>query len=82
MYMQARKRCVQWGYRAELGHLRSVHAVTKLIFSRTVLEKLTKTGESPIGEKGKSAIQYLSKPEHVKFRVKLGRPCSKAKHVR
>ena len=55
MYMQARKRCVQWGYRAELGHLRSVHAVTKLIFSRTVLEKLTKTGESPIGERGKSA---------------------------
>ena len=80
--MQACKRCVLWCYRAELEDLQSPRAVTKLIFSRTVLEKLTKTGESPIGERGKSAIQYLSKPEHVKFRVKLGRPCSKAKHVR
>ena len=80
--MQARRRCVLWGYRAELEHLRSVHAVTKLNLSRTVLEKLTKTGESPIGEKSKTAIQYLSRPEHVEFRLKLGRPCSKAKHVR
>ena len=68
--MQARRRCVLWGYRADLEHLRSAHAVTKLKLSRTVLEKLTKTGESPIGENVTTAIQYLSKPEHVKFRVK------------
>ena len=80
--MQACKRCVSWGYRAELEDLQSPRAVTKRNFSRTVLEKLTRTGESPIGEKVTTAIQYLSKPEHVKFRVKLGRPCSKAKHVR
>ena len=69
------------GYRAELEHLRSVHAVTKYISSCTVLEKLTITGESPIGERNISAIQYLSKPEHVKFRLNSERPCSKAKHV-
>ena len=80
--MQARKRCVSWSYRAELEVLRRLHAVTKLDISRTVLEKLTKTGESPIGENVKTAIQYLSRPEHVKFRLNLGRPCSKAKHVR
>ena len=80
--MQARKRCVLWGYRADLEVLRKSHAVTKLNFSRTVLEKLTITGESPIGEKVKSASQYLSKPKHVEFRLKLGRPFSKAKHVR
>ena len=80
--MQARKRCVSWGYRSELEDLRSPCAVTKLVSSRTVLEKLTVTGESPIGESNKTAIQNLSKPEHVKFRVNLGRPCSKAKHVR
>ena len=80
--MQARKRCVSWSYRAEFGHLRSVRAVTKLDISRTVLEKLTVPGESPIGEKDRTAIQYLSRPEHVKFRLNLGRPYSKAKHVR
>ena len=79
--MQARKRCVLWCYRAELEHLRSVHAVIKLIASRTVLEKLTKTGGSPIGESYKTAIQFLSKPEHVEFRLNSGRPWSKAKHV-
>ncbi len=71
-----------WCYRADLGDLRSPHAVIKLNFSRTVLEKLTTTGESPIGEKIKSASQYLSKPKHVEFRLNLGRPCSKAEHVR
>ena len=80
--MQARKRCVSWGYRAELEDLQSSYAVIKLNFSRTVLEKLTRTGESPIGENVKTAIQFLSRPEHVKFRLNLGRPCSKAKHVR
>ena len=80
--MQARKRCVSWSYRAELEDLRSPYAVIKLNFSRTVLEKLTRTGESPIGENVKTAIQFLSRPEHVKFRLNLGRPCSKAKHVR
>ena len=79
--MQARKRCVSWSYRAEFGHLRSVRAVTKLDISRTVLEKLTRTGESPIGESYKTAIQFLSKPEHVEFRLNSGRPWSKAKHV-
>ena len=80
--MQARRRCVYQGYRAGLEVLRRPYAVTKFISSRTVLEKLTRTGESPIGERSKSAIQYLSKPEHVKFRLNLGRPCSKAEHVR
>ena len=80
--MQARRRCVYQGYRAELEDLRSPHTVTNFMLSWTVLEKLTETGESPLGKKHKTVIQYLSKPEHVKFRVKLGRPCSKAKHVR
>ena len=80
--MQARRRFVLWCYRAELEHLRSVHAVINFMASRTVLEKLTRTGESPIGESCKTAIQYLSKPEHVEFRLKSGRPWSKAKHVR
>ena len=72
--MQARRRCVLWGYRAELGNLRSSRTVTNFMRSRTVLEKLTKTGESPLGEKYKAVIQFLSKPEHVKFRLNLGRP--------
>ena len=80
--MQARKRCVLWCYRADLEVLRRPYAVIKFILSRTVLEKLTITGESPLGEKSKSASQYLSKPKHVEFRLKLGRPFSKAKHVR
>ena len=80
--MQARRRCVLWGYRAELGTLRRSRTVTKRIFSRTVLEKLTIEGESPIGEKNMSVIQFLSKPKHVKFRLNLGRPFSKAKDVR
>ena len=80
--MQARRRCVSWGYRAELGTLWRSRAVTKHIFSRTVLEKLTIEGESPIGEKNMSVIQFLSKPKHVKFRLNSGRPWSKAKDVR
>ena len=72
--MQARKRCVLWCYRAELEDLRSSQTVINFIFSRTVLEKLTKTGESPLGEKYKTVIQFLSKPEHVKFRSNSGRP--------
>ena len=73
---------MSWGYRAELEALRRPRAVTKIILSPTVLEKLTAEGESPVGEKDNSAIQYLSRPEHVEFRLNLGRPCSKAKHVR
>ena len=80
--MQARRRCVYQGYRAGLEDLRSSHAVTNFMFSRTVLEKLTAEGESPIGEVRMSVKQYLSKPEHVKFRLNLGRPFSKAKDVR
>ena len=80
--MQARRRCVLLGYRAELGYLRNTRAVTKCTYSRTVLEKLTVEGESPIGEVRMSVIQFLSKPEHVKFRLNLGRPFSKAKDVR
>ena len=73
-YMQARRRCVLWGYRAELENLRSSRTVTNFMFSRTVLEKLTETGESPLGEKHKTVIQFLSRPEHVKFRLNSGRP--------
>ena len=80
--MQACKRCVYQGYRAELEDLQSFHTVTNFMSSRTVLEKLIGAGENPLGERHKAVIQYLSKPEHVKFRSNLGRPCSKAKHVR
>ena len=80
--MQARKRCVYQGYRAGFEVLRRLYTVTNFMLSWTVLEKLTETGESPLGEKHKAVIQFLSKPEHVKFRLNLGRPCSKAKHVR
>ena len=67
--MQARRRCVLLGYRAELGYLRNTWAVTKYTYSRTVLEKLTAEGESPIGEMRMSVIQFLSKPKHVEFRL-------------
>ena len=72
--MQARRRCVYQSYRSELEDLRSSHTVTNFMLSWTVLEKLTKTGESPLGEKYKTVIQFLSKPEHVKFRSNSGRP--------
>ncbi len=56
--------------------------VTKVFFSRTVLGRRAAEGESPVGEKENSPWEPTpSRAEHVQFRLKQGRPRSKAKHV-
>ena len=60
-----------------------VREVTNRLVSRNVLGKHAAEGESPVGESGKAPCLWNpSRPEHVKFRLKQGRPWSKAKYCR
>ena len=50
--------------------------------SRTPLERATTGGESPVGERGRLSVMYLSTAGHEKPCGKLGGPSSKAKYSR
>ena len=45
-----------------------------------LLERATIEGDSPVGEKGKSLLAFLSTTGHVESCGKLGGPSSKAKY--
>ena len=53
--------------------------VISLFFSQTLLERETKEGESPVGEKKQWLVQQ-STIEHEKFGGKMGGPPPKAKY--
>jgi hypothetical protein len=51
------------------------------MYSRMVLERPIKEGDSPVSEmQVVSIVKYLSKTDHVEFCLKLGSPLSKAKY--
>jgi hypothetical protein len=60
---------------------RTGREVTKLIFSRTALERQARDGESPVGDKGETSwAAFLSTAGHEEPRGKSGGPPSKAKY--
>ncbi len=54
--------------------------VIKSLVSRTVLERTTTEGDSPVGESRQSPERYLSRSGHVEPRLNLRGPSRKAKY--
>ena len=54
--------------------------VTKLVVSRSFLERSSGEGERPVDESDQPPEKYPSNAELVEFCVNLGRPLPKAKH--
>ncbi len=54
--------------------------VKNRIPSRRSLERATKEGDSPVGERDEAPAVFLSTTGHEKPRGNLGRPLSKAKY--
>ena len=54
--------------------------VKKFFFSRIILERLAKEGDSPVSEKKESSFRYLSTMGHAKSCGNLARPWAKAKY--
>ena len=55
--------------------------VIYVIYNRRFLERNSKEGDRPVGEIYKiSDLKFLSRAEHVKFRLNPPRLCGKAKY--
>ena len=54
--------------------------MTKLFLSQMLLERATVEGDSPVGEKEKSLLVFLSTTGHVESCGKQGGPPPKAKY--
>jgi hypothetical protein len=69
-----------WGCKTQGADSKVCHRVTKLSSSQMLLERATVEGDSPVGERGKSLLVFLSTTGHVESCGKLGGPSSKAKY--
>ena len=69
-----------WGCKAQEVDSKVYCRVTKLPLSRMFLERATIEGESPVGEKRKALLVFLSTMGHVESCGNLGGPLSKAKY--
>jgi hypothetical protein len=69
-----------WGCKAQGADSKVCRRVTKLFLSRMLLERATAEGESPVDEKEKSLLAFLSTTGHVESCGKQGGPSSKAKY--
>ena len=69
-----------WGCKTQGAGSKVCHRVIKLFLSRMLLERATVEGDSPVGEKEKSLLVFLSTTGHEESCGKLGGPSSKAKY--
>jgi hypothetical protein len=69
-----------WGCKTQGAGSKICRGVKKLFLSQMLLERATVEGDSPVGEKGKSLLVFLSTTGHVKSCGKQGGPSSKAKY--
>ena len=69
-----------WGCKVQETGFKACHRVTKLCFSRMLLERAIVDGDNPVGEKAKSLLVFLSTTGHEEPCGKLGGPPSKAKY--
>ena len=68
------------GSKAQGAGSKVCRRVTKLILSRMPLERATAEGDSPVGEKEKSLLVFLSTTGHEESCGKQGGPPPKAKY--
>jgi hypothetical protein len=69
-----------WGCKAQGADSKVCHRVKKLLLSRMLLERATVEGDSPVDEKEKSLLVFLSTTGHVESCGNQGGPPSKAKY--
>ena len=69
-----------WGCKTQGADSKVCHRVKKLFLSQMLLERATVEGDSPVDEKEKSLLAFLSTTGHVKSCGKQGGPSSKAKY--
>ena len=69
-----------WGCKAQGADSKVCRRVTKLFLSQMLLERATVEGDSPVDEKKKSLLVFLSTTGHVESCGNLGGPSSKAKY--
>ena len=70
----------RWGCGAEVIKARPDQGVNNQYLSQRVLERLTRDGESPVGEKILTPILFPKYHGKRDFRGKLGGPPPKAKY--
>jgi hypothetical protein len=68
------------GCKAQGADSKVCRRVKKLFLSQMLLEGATVEGDSPVDEKEKSLLVFLSTTGHVESCGKLGGPSSKAKY--
>ncbi len=71
---------LSWGCKTQEADFKVCHRVRKLRLSQMLLERATIEGDSPVGEKEKPLLVFLSTTGHEESCGKLGGPPSKAKH--
>jgi hypothetical protein len=69
-----------WGCKTQGADSKVCHRVIKLFLSPMLLERATAEGDSPVDEKEKSLLAFLSTTGHVESCGKQGGPSSKAKY--
>jgi hypothetical protein len=69
-----------WCCKAQGADSKVCRRVIKLFLSQMLLERATVEGDSPVDEKEKSLLVFLSTTGHVESCGKQGGPSSKAKH--
>jgi hypothetical protein len=69
-----------WGCKTQGADSKICHRVTKPFLSQMLLERATVEGDSPVDEKEKSLLVFLSTTGHEESRGNLGGPSSKAKY--
>ena len=71
---------LSWGCKAQGADSKVCRRVIKLFLSQMLLERATVEGDSPVDEKEKSLLVFLSTTGHVESCGKQGGPSSKAKY--
>ena len=71
---------LSWCCKTQGADFKVCRRVTKLFLSRMLLERATVEGDSPVGEKEKSLLVFLSTTGHEESCGKQGGPSSKAKY--
>ena len=63
---------LSWGCKTQGADSKVCHRVIKLFLSQMLLERATKEGDSPVDERLKSLLVFLSTTGHEKSRGNLG----------
>jgi hypothetical protein len=71
---------LSWGCKAQGADSKICRRVTKLFLSQMLLERATVEGDSPVDEKEKPLLVFLSTTGHVESCGNQGGPSSKAKY--